>query len=309
MSNDHTILLTVPCLKDQGGVASFYNGVFPHFPHGKVVSLEIGGTKNSGTLLHPLVDQFRFRSAVKRMKPSLIHLNPSLGFKSFIRDGLFAWQAKQLGYPFLVFWHGWDKSFEAIVEKKYLGFFKRTFGQAAGFIVLASEFERKLREWGVTAPVYQETTNVEESLLDGIDVQEKWSESTHLSQIKILFLARLERNKGVFETVQAFKFLIDKKFPVCLTIAGDGVIRQELEDYTRGLGLTSQQVHFTGDIRGKEKIQAFAEHHIYCFPTFYGEGLPTSVLEAMAFAMPVVTRPVGGLADIVEDGKMGELVQ
>ncbi|MFK7779184.1 MAG: glycosyltransferase family 4 protein, partial [Gimesia sp.] len=39
------------------------------------------------------------------------------------------------------------------------------------------------------------------------------------------------------------------------------------------------------------------------------EGLPNTVLEAMAFGMPVITRPVGGLADIFEDGNMGALVQ
>ncbi len=113
---------------------------------------------------------------------------------------------------------------------------------------------------------------------------------------------------GVFETVQAIKLLIDKKFPVSLTIAGDGKIRQDLEEHTSSLGLSPQQVHFTGDIRGADKTRAFTEHHIYCFPTFYGEGLPTTVLEAMAFGMPVVTRPVGGLADIFEDGQMGGLV-
>ena len=73
--------------------------------------------------------------------------------------------------------------------------------------------------------------------------------------------------------------------------------------------MTPQQINFTGDVRGQRKTDIFVEHHIYCFPTFYGEGLPTSVLEAMAFGMPIVTRPVGGLADMFEDGKMGHLVQ
>lgn len=302
------VFLTIPSLQNKGGIASFYNGLFPYFPQGRVAHLEIGGAKNAGPLLHPIVDQFRFRKAVKKIKPALIHLNPSLGFKSFIRDGLFAWQAKQMGYSLLVFWHGWDKDFEIVVEKKYLSFFKRTLGRADGFVVLASEFERKLRSWGVTVPVYLRTTNVAESLLSGVDLLEKWENLARLPITKILFLARLERTKGVFETVQAVKSLKDKNFPVSLTIAGDGRIRQELEAYTRSLNLTPQQVHFTGDVRGEKKIRVFAEHHIYCFPTTYGEGLPTSVLEAMAFGMPVVTRPVGGLVDIFKDGKMGSFV-
>jgi glycosyltransferase involved in cell wall biosynthesis len=304
----NTILLTLPSLQGQGGVASFYKGVLPHFPQGKVVPLEIGGEKNSSTLFHPLVDQIRFRHTAKKIQPSLIHLNPSLDFKSFIRDGLFAWQAKQMGYPLLIFWRGWNKNFENDVEKKYLGFFKHTFGRADCFIVLASEFKRKLRYWGVTVPVYRETTSVDNSLLRGVTVLDKWTNAVQLPKIKILFLARLVRTKGVFEMIQAIKLLVDKKLPVCLTIAGDGKIRPELEKYTRTLGLTPQQVKFTGDIRGEDKIRILTEQHIYCLPS-YGEGLPNSVLEAMVFGMPVVTRPVGGLADIFEDGKMGKLVQ
>ncbi len=301
------ILLTVPELKDQGGVASYYNAILPYISSGKVSLLEIGGSRNMGGFLHPVVDQLRFRLVVKRKKPILVHLNPSLGFKSFVRDGLFVWQVKRFGYPCLVFWHGWNKSFESIVERKYLAFFRKTFGQVDAFIVLASEFERKLRDWGVTAPIYRETTCVDEKLLDDVDIAAKWENFPH-SRIKVLFLARLERAKGVFETVQAIKLLIDEKIPVSLTIAGDGDIRKELETYARSLALTPQQINFTGDIRGQKKASVFAAHHMYCFPTFYGEGLPTSVLEAMAFGMPVVTCPVGGLADMFEDEKMGVLV-
>ena len=306
--NSGAILITLPCLQDPGGVASFYNGILPYFPRGQVIPLEIGGSKKFGGLLYPLADQIRFHRIVKKVNPALVHLNPSLITRSFIRDGLFAWQAKKMGCPLLIFWHGWCEDFESVVEKRYLGFFKRTFGLADGFVVLGSGFEQKLREWGVSVPIYRETTNVEDSLLADIDIQAKWIDLDHLKEVKILFLARLEREKGVFETLQAVKFLIDKKLPVSLTITGDGQILQELKEYAHSLNLTPQQVHFTGDIRGEEKIRILADHHIYCFPTFFGEGLPTSVLEAMAFGMPVITRHVGGLADIFEDGTMGHLV-
>ena len=299
------ILVAVPRLKIQGGVASYYNAISPYISSGKIDFLEIGSGCNLGCFLHPIIDQFRFRRAVKQKKPTLVHVNPSLGFKSFIRDGLFVWQAKRLGYPCLVFWRGWNKSFESVVERKYSLFFKKTFGQVDAFIVLASEFERKLRDWGVTVPIYRETTSVDEKLLCDVDVSAKWVNFPRLG-IKVLFLARLERNKGAFETVQAVKLLIDKKIPVSLTIAGDGDIRKELEKFACSLALTSQQINFTGDIRGENKVRVFSEHHVYCLPT-YGEGLPNSVLEAMAFGMPVVTRPVGGLADMFEDGKMGAL--
>lgn len=36
--------------------------------------------------------------------------------------------------------------------------------------------------------------------------------------------------------------------------------------------------------------------------------MPTSVLEAMAFGLPIISRPVGGLCDFFENGKMGELI-
>ena len=298
----------MPSLEDQGGVANFFNSVLPHFPKGKVTTLEIGGTRKSGGLLHPFIDQIRFRRTVKNLLPALIHLNPSLNPKSFFRDGLFAWQGKKYGATLVVFWRGWDKNFEVEIEKKYMWFFHQAFAHSDAFIVLSSEFEQKLRDWGVKTPIYQETTSVADELIKGFDVQGKWTDVDRLSQIKILFLARLERVKGVFETIHAFKLLVDKGFPVYLTIAGDGKIRQELEKFARFLNLPPQLVNFTGDIRGDDKISVFAKHHIFCFPTYHGEGMPNSVLEAMAFGLPVVTRPVGGLRDIFLEGKMGLFV-
>ncbi|MEA2060325.1 MAG: glycosyltransferase family 4 protein [Thermodesulfobacteriota bacterium] len=302
----NSILLTTPDLNDQGGVSGFYNALFAYLP--KISVLEIGGTKGQSRLLHPVYDQLNFRKTIIQQNPSLVHLNPSLGFKCFIRDGLFAWQAKQRGVPVIVFWHGWDKDFERKVEERYLWLFKKTFGRADHFIVLASEFKKKFRDWGVTATVSLGTTTVDEKLLNNFSIEKKLNEIKNKPEtIKILFLARLEPAKGVFETLEAVRLLLKQGFSLSLTIAGDGKCRSELEMLAASYGLTELQIKFTGDIRGEEKIRAFKKHHIYCLPSSYGEGLPNSVLEAMAFGMPVVTRPVGGLKDVFQDGKMGWL--
>ncbi len=105
--------------------------------------------------------------------------------------------------------------------------------------------------------------------------------------------------------MDAVSLLMKKGLPVSLSIAGEGNIMDELRQHVIDKRLPEESIRFLGYVRNKEKIAAFSGHHIYCFPTSYSEGLPASVLEAMAFGMPVVTRPVGGIPDFFENGRMG----
>lgn len=308
MEKRNDVMITIPGTKAKGGVAQYYRSVLPYLQE-TVTPLEIGKTRGSFGFLHPIVDQIRFRSALKQFTPSLVQLNPSLNLKSLLRDGAFVWQAKRSGYPVLVFFRGWDDTFEKKWMGKYFWYFRKTIGQADGVIVLASHFKACLRQWGVQAPIFLETTSVDDRMLDGVDVQKKWQNVEQVKEIKILFLARLEREKGAFETIEAVKILLEQSLPVHLTVSGDGKIKQELQNFAKELGIAEQRINFTGDIRGKDKQRALQSHHLYCFPTYYGEGMPNSVLEAMAFGMPVVTRGVGGLADFFENEKMGYLVK
>ncbi|MFW8602219.1 glycosyltransferase family 4 protein [Desulfobacterota bacterium M19] len=302
------LLLTTPALNDQGGVASYINSVMPFLGNRHDIHrFEIGRTRSKSGILHPVVDQIGFHRLISSKQFDICQVNPSLNAKSFIRDGLFVWQVRRKGLPVLVFFHGWRKDFEQKVAGTYLPFFRNTFGRADAFIVLANEFKEVLRQWGVRQPIFLGTTTVEECLLDGFSIEDKIRRVRQAEKIKILFLSRLERRKGVFETVDAVSDLSAWGYPVILSIAGDGSVMAELRQYICTKKLPENTIRLLGYVKGSEKKAAFADNHIYCFPTRYGEGLPTSVVEAMAFGMPVVTCPVGGIADFFKDGAMGYL--
>lgn len=306
------VLITGPSLSDQGGVANYYNAVLPFLRKQDSLNIhymEIGGTKGKGGILHPLADQLRFRQTLNDIKPSIVHVNPSLNLKSYIRDGLFIYQAKRMGYPVVVFFRGWDESFESTVETSGSWFFRNTYLKADAFIVLASSFRDKLTEWGVTAPIHLGTTTVSNDLMRNFSFTEKSEKLTTEPLLKILFLARLEKEKGVMEAMEAVTQLRAKGKPVALSVAGEGISMDTVRKFADQHDQSKEFLFVVGDVRGNDKIALLTSHHIFCFPTYYGEGMPNSVLEAMAFGMPVITCPVGGLRDFFENGKMGYLVK
>lgn len=187
--------------------------------------------------------------------------------------------------------------------------FSVTYGRADAFIVLAKAFAESLRQWGVSAPIFIDTTTVNDELLRDFSIDRKVDSIRNAKELRILYLARLERKKGVLELVEAVKRLLDRGVKLSLTIAGDGPVADETRTLIDGLGQHQDSVQLVGYVRGDEKVKIFESHHIYCFPTQYGEGMPNSVLEAMAFGLPVVTCPVGGVADFFEDNKMGILLK
>ena len=73
---------------------------------------------------------------------------------------------------------------------------------------MANEFKETLREWGRTKPIHLGTTSVDQSLLDNFLLEEKIKRFQESSSINVLFFARLEREKGVIETVEAVSLLL-----------------------------------------------------------------------------------------------------
>jgi len=304
------VLVVGPDRKDPGGVANYYNAVFPRLSGGEISAhyLEIGSTHGKSSFRHLIIDQFRFWRMLDSLKPDVVHLNPSLLLKSFLRDGLFILLAKIRRRRVLVFFRGWKQEFETTVSVYLKYFFYVTYRQADAFVVLAKEFSTRLQEWGIRAPIYMATTAVANELLGNFSIDKKIESFEKAGVFRILFMARLERVKGVLELIEAVGLLLRSGTRVSLTIAGDGSIMEEVRKKVAGMGSHGSSVEISGYVRADEKVSILESHHLFCFPTGEAEGMPNAVLEAMAFGMPVITCPTGGLADFFEDGVMGILL-
>jgi glycosyltransferase involved in cell wall biosynthesis len=88
-----------------------------------------------------------------------------------------------------------------------------------------------------------------------------------------------------------------------VVIAGDGEIRPAVEAKIRELGLGSS-VMFLGERNDMPMILAALD--VFCLPS-ETEGMPVTVLEAMAASLPIIASDVGGIPQLIEDGVSGIL--
>jgi glycosyltransferase involved in cell wall biosynthesis len=112
--------------------------------------------------------------------------------------------------------------------------------------------------------------------------------------------ARLTPQKGLDVLLSAAALVPEATF----VIAGDGPERTGLEARARALDL-AHRVSFLGDRKDIGALLAVCD--VFVLPSRF-EGLPISVLEAMAAAKPVVATRVGGTDEVVVDGETGVLV-
>ena len=124
---------------------------------------------------------------------------------------------------------------------------------------------------------------------------------------ELLFVARLAELKGVSDLLNAAARLVPSHPKLHLKVIGDGPQRKRFEKLARELGLT-EHVTFTGYQSQSEVAAALQDAHILVLPS-YAEGVPVSLMEALACRVPVVATQVGGVSELVEDEVNGFIVR
>jgi glycosyltransferase involved in cell wall biosynthesis len=129
---------------------------------------------------------------------------------------------------------------------------------------------------------------------------------------KFVQACRLIPKKGLRTSLRAFAEFA-KTFPrASCAIAGEGPMLEELKAFARELGIDSN-VRFTGFLSQDELRALYRESHVFLHPSELGgdgnqEGVPNSMLEAMATGLPALATTHGGIPEAVESGVSGFLI-
>lgn len=126
--------------------------------------------------------------------------------------------------------------------------------------------------------------------------------------INFIYMGRIIKEKGLFLILDAVDWLrkngcVDFKVQIC----GNGKDLAEMLNEIEHRSL-NDCVIYHGIVAGVEKTKLLASSQIFLYPTSYPEGLPYSILEALAYSLPVVSTNVGSISSVVHDKETGLIV-
>ncbi len=126
----------------------------------------------------------------------------------------------------------------------------------------------------------------------------------------VLFLAWLQRTKGVLDLLRAIPIVLRSVPEATFVIAGRGLHDGESPESIMKLARSLRVAHALrcpGWVDGVMKESVLRESDVFVLPSYF-EGLPVALMEAMARGVPVIATRVGGIPDVIEDGVNGLLV-
>src|SRR5437764_1106805 len=129
---------------------------------------------------------------------------------------------------------------------------------------------------------------------------------------RFLQASRLVQKKGLATALHAFTHFLGHYPRATLTIAGEGPMREELQELTRKLKI-HDRVALPGFLLPEKLRDIYYASHIFLHPSETGidgnqEGIPNAMLEAMATGLPVFATEHGGIPEAIENGVSGILV-
>lgn len=210
--------------------------------------------------------------------------------KSAQRKIVFFELAKLLGKKTIFHFHPSNEKF--LFEPSNKKLYTKLFSRADLIIVLSEQWKRWINEaLGLSSNI-----QVLYNPCPSVNRREEFRKNF------ILFAGTIIPRKGYETLLRGFALIAQKHPDWMVLFAGNGEIDNAMK-IAKELQIENQ-VKFLGCISGEAKEKTFQQASIYCLASD-GEGFPMGVLDAWAYGIPCVVTPVGGIPDIVENGKNG----
>lgn len=216
--------------------------------------------------------------------------------KSWVRKRLIINLGHLLGYKIVFHMHGGE--LRKYVAAKGTEFYMKTFRKCHHVVFLTDAWTKYAQDAlgcanAVTLMnIVQTPTMAKQPRTEG-------------EPISLVYLGYIYKEKGIFDLLDVIAANSDRwRGKLTLTIGGQWNEDRVL-NFIKDNDL-DEIVKFVGWVSGDAKAKILSTSDILILPSYY-EGLPISVLEAMSYAMPVITTPVGGIPEVVTDGVEGTL--
>lgn len=248
-----------------------------------------------------------FRRPLPQLVTVLKNINPNLVHVHFGTDAVDIWPSiKAAGLPMLVTLHGYDIN----IHKEWWqaghgGLRRKCYPQQllsiaaepdVRFIAVSEAIKRRAVDYGIDAK------KIDVSYI-GVDTTRFFPAGLPITQRKkrILFVGRMVEKKAPLLLIQAFAQVVQSIPDAELVMVGDGPLKQQAERLAQDLGLT---VNFTGALSSEQVLAQIHEARLFCLPSITAqngdaEGLPISILEALACGVPIVTSASGAVNEAV----------
>lgn len=244
-----------------------------------------------------------YLSAYKIFSADVVYFTPGQTFYGVLKYAPFILFCLLAGKPYTIHVHGnyLGKQFALLggIKKKIFHFLV---SRAAAGIVITKSLSKNFDNLLPAEKVFFAVNFAEEDLYAMPLVKKT-------DKLRILYLSNLMTEKGILQVLDALAALNNKNVDFEAVVAGsmEAGIQDEIKRRFEQLG---NKLTYAGVVTGQTKLDRLMEANTFILPTYYiMEGLPISVLEAMATGNILITTAHAGIPDVVQHGSNGFLIQ
>jgi glycosyltransferase involved in cell wall biosynthesis len=303
-----------------GGMAAFYQALLgSSLPERVDLSfvqtssqertLAESGSATASNMLSAVQDCARFARAVLRHRPQIAHIGTACGL-SFLKHSICVMIARLAGSRVLLHPHCAFSVLYADRSATWRWYVRQIVRLCDGVVGLSREWEQ-LRSAVPSCRVHALPNAIDLASYHGI-AQDHMAGTRNAAPLRVLYLGALGMAKGSYDLVEAARQLASAGDNVSFDLVGDELTPGEwavLREQIDGAGANpGERIRLHASVSGSAKMDFFRDADLLVYPSYH-EGMPMTVLEAMASALPVVATRVGGLPDLIVDGLNGLLVE
>ena len=272
----------------------------------RIVPFETTFSRNDGHGWLPKITRhFRhvrlLRRTIRKHRAAAIHIHTCSGF-SFFRSAVDMFAARREGCRTILHIHGaaFDEFYDraGVLTRRII---RSLLNRADRVLALSQSWKVKLSAMAPGARI--------SVIENAADIPSDVSPHRDGECCQFALLAKMDEWKGIDDLLAACAILRSDGLAFRVVMAGpagsagnDASLNTKIEQ----LDLAGT-VSYVGPLRGDAKGDLLRESHVYVQPSHH-EGMPLSILEAMAHALPIVATRVGAVPEVLEDGREGILV-